>query len=91
MSILRGNLLRNMGKPWLDWYDSLPAYEPDMAVWCPHRNSDGTLIDAEDIPGCRSDQVVWSGDCYYDCLACGIFFSDFAANPPHRRSEEVGT
>lgn len=65
-------------------YCALPAYHPGMVVRCPTRNSDGTPIDPDDVMGCGSADVAWSDD-DYDCGACGIFFSDYAADPPHRR------
>lgn len=65
-------------------YRTLPRYEPGTVVRCPTRNTDGTPIGDDDVPGCGSDNVVWSGD-VYDCRECGIFFNDYAADPPHRR------
>lgn len=67
--------------------EALPPLCPQFVVRCPTKNLDGSPIDENDIQGCGSPNVVWSGD-VYDCLDCGIFFCDFAANPPHRREEE---
>lgn len=67
-------------------YLLLPEYSPGMTVRCATHNPDGTTIDEDDIPGCGSDVVDYDGD-VYDCLACGIFFSDYAADPPHRRRQ----
>lgn len=66
---------------------SLPPYSADMVVRCPTKNADGSPIADDDLPGCGSANVSWSGDCY-DCCDCGIFFSDYAADPPHRRTRE---
>lgn len=63
---------------------ALPLWTPDMAVKCPTKNMDGTP--AEDICGCGSAEVTWDGE-VYDCRHCGIFFEDFAADPPHRRED----
>lgn len=67
------------------FYESLPLYEPGMKVRCPTKNWDGT--EAESCRGCGSENVDWNGDCY-DCYDCGIFFSDYAADPPHRRADD---
>ena len=76
---------------WLDknpWYAALPPHSPSMVVRCPTHNLNGTECDPDDIPGCGSEDVGWSGD-VYDCYACGIFFSDYAADPPHRREVDI--
>lgn len=70
-----------------EFINSLPVFRQDLKVRCPVRNHDGSTIDDQNIPGCGSDHVVWSGD-VYDCLDCGIFFAAWAADPPHRRQEE---
>lgn len=69
------------------WYAELPEYREGMEVRCPVKNTDGTAIEDHDIPGCGSSDVSWGGD-VYDCHECGIFFSDYAADPPHRRPED---
>lgn len=78
-------------KWWLEknggWYNRLPAHSPSMVVRCPTHNPDGTPIGDDDIRGCGSDNVGWDGD-VYDCYECCIFFSDYAADPPHRREED---
>lgn len=84
-SRLRHNVLRNMGKEWLDWYDSLPLWTPDMVVRCPTHNPDGSEIGDDCVRGCGEIVETWSE--VYDC-GCGIYFSDYAANPPHRREAE---
>jgi hypothetical protein len=58
-----------------------------MAVRCATKYPDGRPIPDDDVTGCGSDNVSWSGDCY-DCHDCGIFFSDYAADPPHRRAKD---
>lgn len=75
---------RNMGQTWMDWYKSLPKYTRTMKVRCPTKNADGSEISKDDVRGCGSTNVVY-GEGVYDCNRCGIFFSDYAANPPHRR------
>jgi hypothetical protein len=68
-------------------YLELPVYTPGMVVRCPTRNRDGSPIDADNIRGCGGAAVGYDGD-VYDCYDCGIFFSDYAADPPHRRRED---
>lgn len=65
--------------------ESLPEFQEAQIVSCPVQSPDGSLIADSETCGCGSENVVWSGD-MYDCLDCGIFFADYAANPPHRRS-----
>lgn len=69
------------------FYVTLPAWHKRMKVRCPTKNMDGTECDEDDIPGCGSKKVSWSGDCY-DCHECGLFFSDYAADPPHQRDDD---
>ncbi len=68
-------------------YIQLPVYTPGMEVRCPTHNMDGTPIDDNDVKGCGSTHVGWDGD-VYDCYDCGVFFSDYAAEPPHQRVEQ---
>lgn len=78
-----------MRQQWLDenpWYHNLPLFSSGMVIRCPTKNRDDTPIRPEDVPGCGSQSVTLSEDGVYDCLDCGIFFSDFAADPPHRRT-----
>lgn len=65
-------------------YEQLPEFAAGMVVRCPTKNLDGTP--ATKICGCGSTNVAWAGD-VYDCFDCGIFFTDFAADPPHRRTD----
>lgn len=65
-------------------YVQLPIYHDQMTVRCPTRNRDGSEIAEGDLRGCGSTNVHYDGD-VYDCYDCGIFFSDYAADPPHRR------
>lgn len=65
-------------------YMRLPEYVAGLCVRCPTKNIDGSPCSLADIPGCGSANVAFDGD-VYDCLDCGIFFSDYAADPPHRR------
>ncbi len=81
-------LTKGQRAEWAARYKALPAYTPGMAVRCPTKNGDGSEIDPDDIPGCGSADVEYAGD-VYDCYACGIFFSDYAADPPHRRREAL--
>lgn len=79
------------GKRWLEenpWYEGLPPFDSKTVVRCPTHNRDGSPIDEDDVPGCGSTNVIWNqgGEALYDCCECGIFFHDFAANPPHRRA-----
>ena len=69
-------------------YVELPPWTPEMVVRCPVRNLDGTAIADDDVKGCGSDNVAYDHE-VYDCLDCGIFFADFAADPPHRRDQET--
>lgn len=88
---LRANLLRNMGPEWVAWYESLPTYSDDMVVKCPTKTNgpggEPVPIPENDLPGCGGTLVLFDGE-VYDCIACGIFFSPFAADPPHRRERE---
>jgi len=80
------NYERNMRALGLwDHYQSLLEYQPGMLVRCPTKNIDGS--EAEECRGCGSNNVKWDGD-VYDCLNCGIFFSCWAADPPHRRYDQ---
>jgi hypothetical protein len=81
-------MLRNRGQAFVDWYDSLPKYTPGMTVACPTHYSDGEPIAANDIRGCGSTNTHYDGD-VYDCYDCGIYFSDYAANPPHQRARDA--
>lgn len=64
----------------------LPPFAEGMTVRCPTRNLDGTEIDADDVRGCGSANVGWDDrEGLYDCFDCGIFFTPYAADPPHRR------
>lgn len=93
--ILRANMLRNRGPDWLAWYDSLPLYTKKMKVRCPTHTTRVTEngdvvrepIPEDDLPGCGSRNLSFSD--VYDCCDCGIFFSDYAADPPHRRKREI--
>jgi len=88
MTKMLENMRRNMGEKRFRWYMDLPAFHPGMEIRCPMRNSDGTEIDDDDIPGCGSRNVSYDGD-VYDCFDCSIFFCDYAADPPHRRDKEL--
>ena len=65
----------------------LPAWTLGLTVRCPTRNPDGTLIHPDDVCGCGSTNLDWgqNEEHLYDCLDCGIWFPDYAADPPHRR------
>lgn len=67
-------------------YLQLPQYSCEMVVRCPTRLESGQLIPDSQLPGCGSHDVVWSGD-VYDCNTCGLFFADYAADPPHQRED----
>jgi hypothetical protein len=69
------------------WYQTLPLYTEGMEIRCPLHNSDGTVIDEDDIKGCGSTDLEWDDD-VYDCNECGIFFADYAAEPPHQRCKK---
>lgn len=69
----RANFARNRPELYAI-YVTLPKYPLGVPVRCPTKNLDGTDCDPDDIPGCGSDQVEWSGD-VYDCHECGIFLS----------------
>lgn len=70
------------------YYESLPAHTPELVVRCPTHYRDGRAIPKNELPGCGSTNVTWDGD-VYDCYDCGIFFSDYAADPPHRQWKEI--
>lgn len=63
-------------------YDKLPVRTADMVIRCPTTEPDGSPC--QSIPGCGSCNVLLSDDGMYDCCDCGIFFEDYAADPPHR-------
>jgi ribosomal protein L37AE/L43A len=65
-------------------YKTLSEFHEGMTIRCPFKNLEGSTIEENDCPGCGSDRVAWSGS-GYDCLECGIFFADYAADPPRRR------
>lgn len=67
-------------------YLTLLAYVEGMVVKCPTTDMDGKPLAADATVGCGSTNVVYDGE-VYDCLDCGIFFSDYAADPPHQRPE----
>lgn len=78
-------------QPWLDenpWYSELPVLPAGAPVRCPTRNPDGSEIARNDVRGCGSTNVSWDGTELYDCHDCGIFFTDYAADPPHRRDRD---
>jgi acetyltransferase-like isoleucine patch superfamily enzyme len=83
------NVRRNMGEKWWAWYKSLPhVSELKVKVRCPGRKFLGKKRSLTDhCVGCDGENVTWGGD-MYDCRDCGIFFSDHAANPPHRREQD---
>jgi len=66
------------------WYNDLPEYaEVAKPIRCPTHDRNGNPLGKDDIPGCGSTNVAYAGD-VYDCHDCGIFFSCYAANPPHK-------
>lgn len=83
---LLANFKRNDSRLF-DVYLTLPLYKSGMEVRCPTHNLDGSEIKDDDVKGCGSLNVSYDGD-VYDCHDCGIFFSDYAANPPHRCRED---